>query len=987
MIDISKMNSTPLDNTYGHLLHNPHFFWLVKKGYMDIFIVPIENQEHLSDPTCSGGSEHCFRAKVGNMVFGTPAWESQKKANGQRQKMVLRGVPQFHSEIIREDIRNFINKDFDLTTVKYIDSWIQMADQAMSRSFLLPRKYELLEADPQTKYLQGTSLSANYLDIIWVQAQESSLLYCGEQSLSIPKGNFYPITHWATLELTGDSLLNGYHTPEMMLRDDFRDIFHTYQSFFMEVMSFNFFAQATRSQNLQENYLKMANTQKNKILNLLSSTAQSSGDQSKTHPPPKADSHLESLSQICTRVMEEWGIDVTSSQQWQDHDKHYSLLETLERMGFGVRKVNLHDWNYSKSMAGYLMGSEKDGKAIVGFFPPHGDRKHYLYFNPQKGEERKLRDVDIANSSFRALLIYPPLPNNIRNLKNFFSYILKGKQKDIKTMSLIIAVNTVFFILMPLLAGKILTQYIPNHNWNAFALALSALFIAGLAGFLLCIISSLLYIAISGTLLLYIQTHLWKKIITLPVRFFQRHSIGEILDRMNSITIVSGMLNVSLIQYLSAFISGIIGLILLFYYDAVFTLILLAIITFLIVIDYFLFRKILSLEDKSHALEFKINDFVLQAINALSKIRVARREQFVLFHWAKNFCSKRKLRYRIHLLRSFYQVLHSHFIFYSNIALFLIMVYGRQEFILEYYIVFNMVLAQFSFSINQISALISMAFGAIPFITKIRPIISAEASSLTHNIHPETIRGRIEFSHVYFSYRTAQGNLTPVLKDVSFTINPGEYVAIVGSSGSGKSTIVRLILGLENLQSGSIHIDQYNLEELNLQSLREQVGSVLQSTQILPTNVIKNIAMGAEQEEEQVTKIYKQVWWSLSQASLEKDIAKMPMGLHTSLGQGNCISGGQRQRLLIARALNKNPRILLFDEATSAMDNITQENIKTMLDNLNITRIIIAHRLSTITNVNRIIMLKDGKIVEQGSYQRLLQAGGEFAQFAKRQFF
>ena len=588
-------------------------------------------------------------------------------------------------------------------------------------------------------------------------------------------------------------------------------------------------------------------------------------------------------------------------------------------------------------------------------------------------------------------MIYPPIPKHVKDLKSFYHYLMSGKKSSLKTMFFIAAVNTLFFILSPILMGKILNHYIPYHDWEAFTITILALFMTGLGGLLLCIVSSLLYISLSGHLSLYAQAGLWRKLITFPPHFFQRYSIGEILDRMNSINIVSSLLNVSFIQYLSSFISGAMGLVLLLYYDAIFTSILLFIMATLTFIDYFLIKKFISLERKSHKLQFKSNDFMLQVLNALSKIRIARREQFVLFHWIKSFSQRRRILYRSHLLRSFYQILHSHFFFYSNIALFFIMSWRlteglqNQQAILEHYIVFNMALAQFAFSMNQISAMASLAFSSIPFIEKIRPLLSEKVETSHRNIYPDNLRGRIEFSHVHFSYRDTNGHLTPVLKDVSFTIEAGEYVAIVGSSGCGKSTIIRLLLGLENLQSGSIHLDQHNLEGLDLQSLRKQIGVVLQSTQILPTSVIKNIAMESEQEKDKVSEIYKQAWWALRKASLEEDIIKMPMGMHTPLGQGNLMSGGQRQRLLIARALNKNPRILLFDEATSAMDNITQGRIKKMLDDLNITRIIIAHRLSTITNVNRVIMLKDGKIVEQGSYQGLLKLGGEFAKFTKRQ--
>ena len=953
---------------------------------MDIFIVPI-NLQRPDHPICGGGV-YCFRVAAGGVIFAASPWEDSRK-NSSKYKIALWGVPHLQAKILKGHSQIFMSENFDIMKIGRIDDWIQLTDQVMGRSFSLPRKYELLEAEPKVEYGQGIFLSAHHMDTVWIQSEKSPFFYAGESSFCIPAGNFHPTTHWATVKLPEDSLINGYHTPTMVRRNDFWDIFCAYQQFFMQVMAFNFSSQTSYFQRLQQDYKKMINAQEEQTLRLLTNTATSSNSDLKDISPALSitDSQRESLSQICSKIFAEWEIEFPSSLPWQTSDGPPSPIEALERMGFGIRRVDLQDWDYRKNIAGHLITNKKDDKGIVGFLPPHGDRKHYVYFDPQKGEERELIEEDIANSSLSALMVYPPLPRQIKNLKRFFGHILKGKRGELKAMLFIVIINTAFFICTPLLAGKMLTHYIPNQDWKTFTLALGGLCVAGFGGFLLYVTSSLIYISLSGHLSLYTQANLWKKIVALPANFFRRHPVGEILDRTNSINMASGLLNVSLVQYFSSFISGIIGLALLFYYDATFTLILLIMIGFIILIDYFLLKKAVLLEKRSHDIEFKINDFVLQAISAISKIRVARREQFILFHWAKHFCSKRNLLYRSRLLRGLYQIIHTHFIFYSNILLFFMVIHGQQEFPLEYYVIFNIVLTQFSFSMGQVSSMVSLALSAIPFITKIRPIVNAETPSPTHNIHPDTIRGRIKFSHVNFSYRNQQGHLTPILKDVSFTVEPGEYVAIVGTSGSGKSTIIRLLLGLEDLQSGSIHFDQYNLEEINLQSLREQIGAVLQSTQILPTSVIKNISMGAEQEKENSSKIYKQAWWSLRKASLEQDIIKMPMGMHTPLGQGECMSGGQRQRLLIARALNKNPRILLFDEATSAMDNVTQERIKKMLDNLNITRIIIAHRLSTITNVNRVIMLKDGQIVEQGSYQGLLKAGGEFARFAQQQIF
>jgi ABC-type bacteriocin/lantibiotic exporter with double-glycine peptidase domain len=218
-----------------------------------------------------------------------------------------------------------------------------------------------------------------------------------------------------------------------------------------------------------------------------------------------------------------------------------------------------------------------------------------------------------------------------------------------------------------------------------------------------------------------------------------------------------------------------------------------------------------------------------------------------------------------------------------------------------------------------------------------------------------------------------------VLDDITLRIPRGEYVAIVGPSGSGKSSLLRLLLGFERPEAGTIFYDGKALNTIEINAVRRQLGVVLQDTKLASGSLYDNICGGVELSQEQV-------WEAARLAAVDNDIRQMPMGLHTLVSEGvNTLSGGQRQRLLIARALARSPRILLFDEATSALDNQTQAVVGDSLQQLSITRIVIAHRLSTIRYADRIVMVSGGRIVQSGSYEELMSAGGPFAEFARRQ--
>lgn len=222
--------------------------------------------------------------------------------------------------------------------------------------------------------------------------------------------------------------------------------------------------------------------------------------------------------------------------------------------------------------------------------------------------------------------------------------------------------------------------------------------------------------------------------------------------------------------------------------------------------------------------------------------------------------------------------------------------------------------------------------------------------------------------------------MPPVIDDLTLKIRPGQYVAIVGRTGCGKSTLMRLMLGFETPQKGAIYYDGQDMQTLELKSLRRSIGAVMQDGKLFQGDIFSNITISAP------WLTMDDAWEAAEMAGIADDIRRMPMGMHTLISEGSGgISGGQRQRLMIARAVAAKPRILMFDEATSALDNLTQKQVSESLDCLKCTRIVIAHRLSTIRRCDRILVLDRGRIVEDGSYGELIAAGGLFAALVERQ--
>jgi len=256
----------------------------------------------------------------------------------------------------------------------------------------------------------------------------------------------------------------------------------------------------------------------------------------------------------------------------------------------------------------------------------------------------------------------------------------------------------------------------------------------------------------------------------------------------------------------------------------------------------------------------------------------------------------------------------------------------------------------------------------------LKPMMEALPETSGNRHDPGELTGRIELRDVQFRYAP---DSPLILRGLTMSIEPGELVALVGRTGAGKSTITRLLLAFEQPEEGQILFDGQDLASLDPTLVRHQMGVVMQSGRITRATVLKNI-MGDLSTDEDTA------WAAAEAAAVADDIRAMPMGMHTLVDPSN-ISGGQAQRLLIARSLVTKPRIVIMDEATSALDNSAQAQVTEAVGQLNATRIVIAHRLSTIRSADRIIVLDQGTAVQSGTYDELMQQEGLFVELVKRQ--
>ena len=293
------------------------------------------------------------------------------------------------------------------------------------------------------------------------------------------------------------------------------------------------------------------------------------------------------------------------------------------------------------------------------------------------------------------------------------------------------------------------------------------------------------------------------------------------------------------------------------------------------------------------------------------------------------------------------------------------------------YMAFNVAYGMVTGAIMALAGIGTQIAAIQPTMKLVEPVLKCQPEAREGDHPVEDVTGAIELTDVTFRY-SEDG--PAIVEDLSLSIHPGDYVAIVGRTGCGKSTLVRLLLGFEEPELGTICYDGRDLDTLDKRSLRRHIGVVLQTGRLVSGNIFQNITLSAPYL------TMDEAWEAAELAGIADDIRAMPMGMFTRISEGSgSISGGQRQRLLIARAVAAKPKLLIFDEATSALDNITQRQVSDALGALDCTRVVVAHRLSTIRNCDRVLVLDGGRIVEDGTYDDLLAQNGVFAELVERQ--
>lgn len=650
------------------------------------------------------------------------------------------------------------------------------------------------------------------------------------------------------------------------------------------------------------------------------------------------------------------------------------VLEYLLRpSGIMRRNVNLDkDWYHDA--VGAMLGMRADDGSLVALIPT--GLKGYSFVDLTTGKRVKLTGSTEKLIAREAIAFYKPFPLKKMGMGSLLKYILEQiAPADMALIAISMLVCTLVGMLTPKLNQMLFSDVLASGSVTV--LLGMGIFMAcvAISSVLLGTAQSLVTARVGTKLNLSVEAATMMRVLSLPPDFFKQYSAGELSNRSQYLNaLASQMVSVAMSTGLTSVFSLLYITQIFAYAPALVAPALIITLLTVVVTTVQVFAQ-MKISKQQMELGSKESGMSYQLISGIQKIRLSGAEKRAFARWGKLYSKSAELSYNPPVFLKVGSVMTLTISLVGSMVMYYAAIKSGVS-VAEYY-AFNAAYGMVNGAFMALTGIASTIAQIKPVLEMAKPIMETVPEVSEEKQVVTRLSGGIELNNVTFRYAE---DMPPVLDDMSLKIRPGQYVAIVGRTGCGKSTLMRVMLGFETPQKGAVYYDGRDLKKLDLKSLRRKIGAVMQNGKLFTGDIFSNITISAP------WLTLDDAWEAAEIAGLADDIRDMPMGMNTliSEGQGG-ISGGQRQRLLIARAVAPKPKILMFDEATSALDNLTQKQVSEALDKMKCTRIVIAHRLSTIRRCDRIIVLESGKIVEDGSYDELIARGGAFAELVARQ--
>lgn len=966
------MATLPLHSTNGNgrshpavpdrhfLVHDSKTMWLVEHGKIDLFLQIIDDEHR------GGARFHILRVEAGQAILGIDTSE--------RPYVNLVACPHPGTEFSTRELEDVFHplypQDYQ-KSLGMLEHWIANL-YAASNGEMVPRQSVVLSPGATLSSPDEFAIVPGE-QLVWARHLRGESQFLGTD-FSIKEGELFPISKsgrgW--IKASKESSVEGLDFFAVRQEDPHWRWLKTFHAAALTSLLVNRERQESKKrQGILTQQQSDAALVHRSLLGLASPL-------NKDVAEGAANSQVTSdgLFLACQKIGAAVGVDFKPAARDQaDGDRARSVDLIAKATSVRYRRVLLRsDWWRRDN--GPLLGFVQKTSRPVAILP---GARGYRVYDPVSGRSVRLDDTSWLEPF--AYSFYRPFPLKKLTSRDLLMFAFRAVKTDFLMIILMGIAGSLSSLAIPVVTGLIFDSVIPGADRGQLLQLTVFLLVAATATAMFSLVRSFAVIRMEGRIDSVAQPAMWDRVLRLPVPFFRNYSSGDLAVRSLAVNQIRQVLTNSTLSSILSGIFSVFSFALLFYYSSRLALLASVLVAFGMLVSLGCATVQLRYLRQMTRMRGKLSAMVLQFINGVAKFRISGSEKRAFAAWSSHFASQKNLYLNgrraanaLAVFQSAFPVLASAIIFWAAGG-----IVGQSSaaaLSTGAFLAFLVAFMQLLGSTMQLSSSVSSILNVVPLYERALPILQTLPEVDENQSSPGDLRGSIEVAHLSFRY-SVDG--PEALRDVSFSIAPGEFVAFTGPSGSGKSTLLRLLLGFEIPETGTISYDGQDMAGIDVQAVRQQIGVVMQSGRLTSGSILENI-IGSSQL------TLDHAWEAARLAGLDYDIKAMPMGMHTMVSDGGGgFSGGQRQRLMIARAIVRKPRILFFDEATSALDNQTQAIVSKSLAKLQATRIVIAHRLSTIVNADRIFVFDQGGIVQSGNYDELLKQPGLFRDLVRRQ--
>ena len=925
--------------------------WWVEAGEVDVFVVGLDGERVVSS------YKHVTRAAPGRLLFGAdPTTGLQLR---------LKGLPGFRvRKLPLAGVLEGLSPD---AFAREAELWIDALSESVARDVpLLPRVDITVEAGERVAIAPREVISARR-GIVWLPTRQAgAFLGTGHTGPDMPE--VMPVSPYTWMTFDEAAEVTAVSSLDLARQGRLESA----------LQRFHRAALAVELQTRQLALIDVANLQVDSAKLRESAADEARRELRRIARPGRGRSGAPSGGSPLVQALR--SIGRREKIRFVEPEGEPTLEGILIASGVRAREVDLSSerkWWTGDSFS-MLAFRREDGRPVALLPSTIGP---YRIIDPSTRGSKRLDGAGVALLENRAWVFYRPFPPRPLGTRDVLS--MAGHRLPMEAVRFVAAGLLVgLFAFFPAFAIGLSVDWIMPSGSRELLWSLTAtMLVVAVFGVLLTLQQSSTLLRVEARAATRLSAAVWDRIVALRPSVLQGYSAGELASRalvFHSLRErASNVVASSLVSVVFLFPT----LFLLFRYNPVLASVSLAV--GVVAATAIVGLAVLQFAPQRRHVEARqrLAGTLFQFIAGIGKLRSSGAEESAFGFWAQGYVRQKQAEIHVNHLSELAAAITASIPAVASAILFAAtLLLEAEELTPGVFFVIYATSMLFFGATTRLGTTVQALSSVIPEYQQVKPLLALapetrDGSRSAGEVEVE-LRGELRFERVGFAY---PGSDEDVLDDVSLHVRPGEFAAIVGQSGAGKSTLFNLALGLEEPVRGAIYYDGHDVTQLHRRSLRRQLGVVSQNGNLQPGSVLSNIVGVARDLTEE------EAWEAARLASVDEDIRQMHMGMHTPVGDTGQFSGGQIQRMLIAAALVRKPRIVFLDEATNWLDNKSQARVMKSIGDLAATRVVIAHRLSTIREADTIHVLDKGKLVQSGSYEDLAREPGVFQRLIARQ--